>query len=545
MSPLSLEQALLSKTRLTLGLFRGLVLLAWALTVLVDLVEGGPLTWVLARNAEFIGTLLLLEWTRRATSGWRLRLVLMFVWFGFSDALCNGHTLPADTASASSSLLVVGLGFFPAPWREGLLRGGLVSLAIVAGLVSGGITAPSALGVPFSLAIAGAVLSHIQHTAEARQLELHQRALAASEARSRFLARMSHEMRTPLNGVMGMLAQARAQARRASQREALDIAMQSSEVLLAMMDDVLAFAAGEREGVSLKPVATDAGALTRKTISGLAIQRPDLDVRVDIPAPLPERLRLDPQRFQQILNKLVGNALRFTPSGAVRVTLGWDEEAGVLTVTVRDTGPGLPEDVAALLDAFAQGDDGARRHHDGAGMGLALVRQITAAMGGRLQAHDLPEGGACFTVTLPLEPVAAPSPRPAPAALPTALSGRVLIVEDNTINRMVLRRAIETLGLTVDEASDGVEGLRCMAACDYPLVFMDHHMPNMDGLEATRRARERGFDGTIIAITAVARPEARARSLAAGMNGHLSKPVRPDQIARLVAHTLGSRQHVS
>ena len=546
-APYTLDDALATRMRLVLRISRGILLLACVVSLGIDLLTGAPKAALILRALEFTGTFLLIEIGLRV-QGLRGRygsVILALGWFGVTDGYLNAQTLQPGAASLGAALVLVGLGMFPLPLQRALLGGAVTTTAAVLGLWLGGLHEPGALLMPATVAGVGVGLAYIQYLGELQSWRLREEALRTSEARreaeaarSRFLARMSHELRTPLNGILGMVSAARTHPLLPAQQEALSSASQSGALMLAMIDDVLAFAAGEREGVTLVPEAVDVVTLLRRCLADSDRAEGDPLPLLEVRSPPPEALLLDPRRLQQIVQKLVGNARRFSPPGGeIRVRLSWSEAPSILSLEVRDSGPGLPADPTHLFHPFEQADTSPTRRHDGLGLGLALVQQIVDAMGGCISARSHPRGGACFAVEIPAVPAGTPL-----ALEHFSAEGRVLIVEDNAINRAVLRHIIEPWGVTVDEAEDGARGLEQMRAHGYPLVFMDHHMPVMDGLEATRKARAEGFSGAIVAVTASTLPADREASIAAGMNAHLHKPIYPEQIARLLAtHLLPDR----
>jgi signal transduction histidine kinase/ActR/RegA family two-component response regulator len=350
----------------------------------------------------------------------------------------------------------------------------------------------------------------------------------AAEAKSRFLSMMSHEMRTPLNGVAGY-AELLAGRRCLDAEAARDVAgiRRSGERLSALVDDILDFAHDEVKIVeapfSLAFVAREVMAAVREEAEakGLALSlNGDLD---------DQRRHLgDERRVRQVLRHLLANAVKFTPSGKVETTVRFG--AAGAEIRVCDTGPGLsPTVLSQLFQPFEQGDASTRREHEGAGMGLALSRRLVESMGGAIAGENLPGGGAAFTVRLPLVEAEAL----APAAEVTSAADphrapQVLVVDDHPTNREVARRMLEAVGCEVSIACDGVEAVEAVGLAAYDLVLMDVRMPRMDGLEATRairRAPGREAATAIVAMTADAMPDDVARCLAAGMDAHLAKPI--------------------
>ena len=360
------------------------------------------------------------------------------------------------------------------------------------------------------------------------------RAEAADAAKSRFLALMSHEMRTPLNGINGY---AELLARRTDlapdTREQIDQVQRSGEALLMLVEDVLEVSRGDdtvaTAPLSLQAVIEAAVAPSRDLAAtkGLSVQ---IDVRPDArPA-----VEGDARRLRQALHHLVGNAVKFTETGFVRILA--DRLDGEVLIAVSDSGCGLDEDRSAhLFDAFVQGDDSISRTHVGAGIGLALVQRHAQLMGGSVTVRSRPGEGATFTLRLPMQAAEAFAPAPEPqmpsepdAAVAEGRPPRVLVVDDHPTNREVARLMLMAAECEVVEAADGDEAIRAVEAQPFDLVLMDVRMPRVDGLAATRaiRAMSGPVSRTpILAVTADAMPEDAAKCLAAGMDGHLAKPI--------------------
>jgi signal transduction histidine kinase/ActR/RegA family two-component response regulator len=359
------------------------------------------------------------------------------------------------------------------------------------------------------------------------------RAEEADAVKTRFLALMSHEMRTPLNSVTGY---AEVLARRPSMdpeaREQLDQIQRSGDALLMLVEDVLEISRGD-ESLDPQPLilATLLNAAAEPARQAAVEKGVDLTVEVRPGAEAP--VVGDRRRLRQIVRHLVGNAVKFTERGRVSVVVDRIGEAVILTVT--DTGCGLdPARAEALFAAFVQGDDSISRCHIGAGIGLTLVQRHTHLMGGTITVDSRPGAGAVFTLALPLPPAEVTMIAGAEAtASPVDPEGadralRVLVVDDHPANREVARLMLSAIGCEVAEAADGDEAVDMARTDAFDLILMDVRMPRVDGLAATRMIR--ALPGTvadtpILAVTADAMPEDAARCLGAGMNAHLAKPI--------------------
>lgn len=366
-----------------------------------------------------------------------------------------------------------------------------------------------------------------RRTAAAQAARL--RAEEADAAKSRFLALMSHEMRTPLNSVTGY---AEVLARRPSMdREALahlGRIQSSGDTLRRLVEDVLEISRGD-DALDLKPlsladVIDDAVEPSRMTAreKGLGLS---IDIRPDALAPAIG----DYRRLRQALHHLVGNAVKFTERGSVAVLA--DRIDDQILIAVTDTGPGFEmADAPRLFDIFTQGDDSISRTHVGAGIGLGIVQRQARLMGGDIVVSSRPGDGATFTLRLPL---ALAAPAAAQPAAPSEGGGdaeerfapRVLVVDDHPANREVARLMLAAIGCQITEASDGAEAIDMAASQAFDLILMDVRMPRVDGLAATRAIRAAGDTTPILAVTADAMPEDAARCLAAGMDAHLAKPI--------------------
>jgi signal transduction histidine kinase/ActR/RegA family two-component response regulator len=386
-------------------------------------------------------------------------------------------------------------------------------------------------GAPWSLCLA----TYVDQTEPLRIAREHQEAREAAEranrAKSEFLTVISHEIRTPLNGVLGMAQAMAADDLAPAQAERLDVLLQSGGSLLAIVDDLLDMSRLEKGRLALSEqtfavpevlAAVHATYLPEARRRGLAFE-----MIVEPSAAL--TCHGDAARLRQVLGCLVSNALKFTPAGQVEMRT-WHSPDG-FGFEVRDTGIGIdPERIRTLFDPFTQADSSLTRAYGGAGLGLALCRELCATMGGAISAERAPSGGSIFTVRLPL-PVVGPVQGDAPPP------SRVLAAEDNPVNQLVLKSLLEQLGITPTIVANGAEALAAWESGDWDLVLMDIQMPQMDGLTATRRIREReaarGLGRTpIVALTANAMPAQIESYYEAGVCDVVPKPI---EVARLFA----------
>jgi len=376
------------------------------------------------------------------------------------------------------------------------------------------------------------------------------RAEDAAAARSRFLAMMSHEMRTPLNGVAGFadLLAGRPDLDAEAVRQARQI-RESSDGLLTLVEDILDFARGDD---TISPEPLDLAAVAREASAPSRAGADDKSLILTIDDRLPPRARFvtDRRVLRQALGSLIANAVKFTDAGEVVVRL--ERSAEGVAIHVTDTGCGVDPAIGSeLFEAFAQGDASIRRSHSGAGLGLALVARHVRRLGGHVEVDSRPGEGSIFTLHLPLARAAdaetesaAPTPDEAGtagAADKEAPPPCVLVVDDHPVNREVARILLEAFGCDVVEVCDGQQALDAVTRQPFDLVLMDVRMPNMDGLEATRLIRAMpGAPGglSIVAMTADAMPEDVGRCLAAGMNAHMAKPINQAGLLSMVNRAL-------
>ena len=379
------------------------------------------------------------------------------------------------------------------------------------------------------------------------------RAESASQAKSEFLAMMSHELRTPMNGVMGMLQLLDGTSLDATQREYARAALDSTAHLLDVINDILDFSRVESGRLELEYLYFPIAELVQGCVSNftyLASQK-GLRLRLQgLSAALDLQVCTDPTRLRQILANLISNAVKFTERGEVLIDVALTEQRQdrlALTLTVKDTGIGIPQEKLPLLfDAFSQVDSSTTRRFGGTGLGLAIAQRLTRLLGGVLEVQSMPGQGTTFTArfVLPMRYDGTPVSLLADDSeeLPR-LSGSVLLVEDNEVNRMVAEHMLSAAGVAVSCASNGEEALQQLATGRFDCVLMDVQMPVMDGLEAVRRYREHeriNHSGhlPVIALTANALVGERERCIEAGMDDYLAKPFQRRKLLTLLARYL-------
>lgn len=344
----------------------------------------------------------------------------------------------------------------------------------------------------------------------------------AAASKSRFLAVMSHEIRTPLNGVLGMAELALHEEMPEHVRDKIDTITSSGKTLLGIVNDILDFSRFAAGTLLLESLPFDASAEVLGVINLLKEAHKHSSVQLIAQTPDSLWLKGDPLRFRQILLNLVSNALKFTEDGSVTVKLESSKEGARITVT--DTGIGMgAETLATLFEPFVQADASTSRRFGGTGLGLAIVKTLVDCMRGSISVESRLNRGSSFHVLLPLPPTEArPAPKPVLES-PKTLRLKVLLAEDTRVNQVVASNMLKKLGCTVSIAQNGREAITM--AKDHDVILMDCQMPEMDGLEATRRLRISGLKIPIIALTANAIPEDKLACLAAGMNDFITKPI--------------------
>ncbi len=384
-------------------------------------------------------------------------------------------------------------------------------------------------------------------------VEARDAAEAASRTKSAFLANMSHELRTPMNAVLGMTDLLLETKLDDDQRTKLKTVRDGGDALLAVLNDVLDLSAIEAGRLAIarapfqpRAVVDDVAALMQPEAT-----RAGLTLEAHVDDDVPKTALGDARRVRQVLLNLVGNAVKFTERGAVTLhaCVTTVDGARRLRFAVRDTGVGIDaDDLDRIFVPFTQLDASSTRTRGGSGLGLSISRQLAVQMGGAVGVESEVYRGSTFTLDVPLEvsldEASAPMERPRPALSPQM---RILIAEDNEVNVRVLEHMLSSLGLRADVVGTGAAALRAVHEVAYDCVLMDVHMPEMDGLEATRRIRAevQGGGPPVVAVTADALPEQSAAFRAAGVDEVVAKPLLVDTLAGALARVAQGRKLAS
>jgi PAS domain S-box-containing protein len=370
----------------------------------------------------------------------------------------------------------------------------------------------------------------------------------ANKAKSLFLANASHELRTPMNGIIGMTELLCQSDLSTEQRDMASTLMLCAQQMICLITNILDYSKAEAGRMDLDPAPFEVKSLFASVAAMLSesARLKGLNFSIDIDPLLPPTLVGDSVRITQVITNLATNAVKFTASGHVRIHVSPLPEQNFVRFCVEDSGIGIAEtDLSKLFTAFTQADSSMTRRFGGTGLGLAISKQLVELMGGTISVKSLPGEGSAFCFTLPLtvyeeaftHPVSSTQKHP----IFQHLDAKILVVEDNPVNQKVLLKHLKQLGFSnIDLANNGLQAVAAVDGTDYDLILMDCQMPEMDGFEATRiiRSRNPGRTIPIIAITALSNLDERERCEVSGMNGFLQKPYTREQLQNMLLQFL-------
>ncbi|MCB9755624.1 MAG: response regulator [Myxococcales bacterium] len=538
------------------GLFGGLLMLA----PLIEHVAAGKLREALVLGVCWVMTVAMLAALRlglRPYVAGHLAAITLLL-----SPLLNAETLGGIHSPPIFALLSIPLLMI---FASGITAGWLWVGVVVAALVwitahtGGDVQAAREKLVATSvfacvLACVGTIFEVIRARSQAELLAARDAAEAAAEAKGLFLATMSHEIRTPLNGVIGMADLLRASELDGRQREYATIIYRSSRALLQIINDILDYSKIEADALTLERVPSSLRDVARDAMNMLRVdaERKDLKLEIKIPDSVPKVLEFDPTRIRQVLINLVSNAVKFTSRGGVTVAaraVARTPDALTLRVEVRDTGIGIsPEQQGRIFGRFVQADPSTTRKFGGTGLGLAIARRLVELHGGEIGLESEVGRGTTFWFTLParvlgddiaIDASTSGSGRDvSEAAAPPIREGlHVLVAEDNKVNQLVARRLLDQLGVGVELVSDGVEAVKRAREREFDLILMDIHMPNLDGIEATRQltADPETREVPVVLLSASVLDDDVERGREAGAVGFASKPMNLRSLTRVLA----------
>jgi len=376
---------------------------------------------------------------------------------------------------------------------------------------------------------------------------LTRKAKVANNAKSEFLANMSHEIRTPMNGIMGMLTLALNKEREEKIREYLTIAKTCADNLLNLINDILDISKVEAGKLAIEIIDCNVDeilSVINSSMRPLALEK-GISFDVVLMTDVPEQIKTDPTRLNQCLVNLLGNAVKFTGTGGVSVKLSLEEmgDKSFVRFDVVDTGIGIPVDQQkSIFDKFMQADSSTTRKYGGTGLGLAITKQLTELLGGDLTLTSEPGKGSTFSMIIPANIDTASATMISndkwckkeqiveSSDEVNNVAGKILVVEDDFANQQVILGMLEETNLQAETANNGIEAVNKVTCGSYDLIFMDIQMPNMNGYDATKIIREKGYKMPIIALTAYAMKGDEQKCLNVGCDAYLSKPVDAEKL---------------
>ncbi len=394
-------------------------------------------------------------------------------------------------------------------------------------------------------------LRHLRH--EAELADSRARSVGELEAKSRFIATVSHELRTSLNGVMGMAQTLLSTDLTPRQRQQAEVIAESGRSLNTLLNDILDYSKLEVGKLTIETQPEDLCQSVEHIawLHGPAASEKGLELRVEVRPDVPDRLMIDAVRVRQCLSNLVSNAIKFTDEGSVEISLASEQSATdddgtpwyLVTAIVADTGIGIAPDLArTLFQPFTQADGSISRRFGGTGLGLIITRQLAESMGGSVTLESEPGSGTTFRLLFRAKGIGAASEASEDRLFEHAMKDlRILIADDVATNRIVMRLFLKPLGVKVREVEDGEAAMAALGSGDFDAALLDINMPGLDGASIARRLRDSGQENIALVAISADSSVAEIETGDDGFDGVVTKPINPDQLQKTLTHAINRR----
>jgi signal transduction histidine kinase/CheY-like chemotaxis protein len=484
-----------------------------------------------------------LAWTSGHAFGHIIAVVMLAS--GYQIAFTQLASRPKSAAIVTAPYGVTAICIGATLWGTADFTGFLAGLALLSAQLT------------FTVAFGAAAQESLDQSVQRQSrliddLELaRDKADAADRAKSAFLGSISHELRTPMNGVLGAAQLLGGTGLDHQQREYVGVIRESGAVLSGLLNDILEMTRVLADGVQIEATEVDIAALLPRIVEPWSARAAakGLDVKVEVDPDIPALVLADPSRIAQILNSLLSNALKFTRTGGIGLYVHAerrDDDTAYIQIAVHDTGVGIdPSDLRRVFESFGRLDASATESFGGAGLGLSFSRKLAEAMGGDLTVESKPGVGSIFTLTAPVKVALWTRPDIDPSATDEARRLTVLVVEDHPVNRKILETALTAFGHNVVTAEDGAAAVALCRIQAFDVIVTDVNMPIMDGLTATREIRGQpgpNQEAPVIILSASAQPRDHLAGYEAGADAYFNKPIDLSELAVMVERAAGGRQ---